>query len=240
MESIQLMNRKSERGFTLVELAIVMIIIGLLIGGILKGQELIANAQVGATVAQVKALDAATTTFRDKYNALPGDMNNVATRLANCAGCTDGDGDGRIENGVAVTAPWVAPANEGLDVFIELSAADLLGGISNSGAGGWGDQFPESKVGGGYHAAYSPGGAFGANAAASPGHYLGLVSTAGAVAANNALTSNQAARIDTKLDDGRANTGSVFSNAGAACSTAGDYNQQTTAKQCDLAIRFQN
>jgi prepilin-type N-terminal cleavage/methylation domain-containing protein len=55
----------SQAGFTLVELAIVMIIIGLLIAGVLKGQELIANARVTSTVAQVKAIDAAISTFKD-------------------------------------------------------------------------------------------------------------------------------------------------------------------------------
>jgi len=52
-------NDKRADGFTLVELAIVMIIIGLLIGGVLKGQELIANAQVTSTVAQIKGIIAA-------------------------------------------------------------------------------------------------------------------------------------------------------------------------------------
>jgi prepilin-type N-terminal cleavage/methylation domain-containing protein len=52
-------KQTSQAGFTLVELAIVMIIIGLLIAGVLKGQELIANARVTSTVAQVKAIDAA-------------------------------------------------------------------------------------------------------------------------------------------------------------------------------------
>ena len=57
-------HMRSSAGFTLVELAIVMIIIGLLIAGVLKGQALIANAQVTATVAQVKAIEAATSTFK--------------------------------------------------------------------------------------------------------------------------------------------------------------------------------
>ena len=59
------LNRTSQSGFTLVELAIVLMIIGLLIGGILRGQELMENARVTSTIQQTKAYDGATTTFRD-------------------------------------------------------------------------------------------------------------------------------------------------------------------------------
>lgn len=241
MDTMELKNRRSERGFTLVELAIVMIIIGLLIGGILKGQELIANAQVGATVSQVKAIDAATTTFRDKYDALPGDMDNVATRLANCPGCADGDGNGRLAAGNVAVSPIAAPAGEGISFFIELAAADLLGGVENfAGGTEWGDLYPAAKVSGGFHAGYTAGGAFADNTAAPAGHYLGLVSTATAGSTDDTLNPNQAARIDTKLDDGRGRTGSVFS-AGNNCSAAGgDYDQENAARICDLVIRFQN
>ena len=77
---------RGQAGFTLVELAIVMIIIGLLIAGVLKGQALIGNAKVTAQVAQVKAIDAATSTFKDMYAGLPGDILTPGTRLPNCAG----------------------------------------------------------------------------------------------------------------------------------------------------------
>jgi prepilin-type N-terminal cleavage/methylation domain-containing protein len=56
-------HMRAQAGFTLVELAIVMIIIGLLIAGVLKGQALIQNAQVTSTVAQVKATEAAISTL---------------------------------------------------------------------------------------------------------------------------------------------------------------------------------
>lgn len=75
---------KNQNGFTLVELAIVMTIIGLLIGGILKGQELMQNARVTATVAQVKSYESATFTFIDKYSALPGDLVTASERLPGC------------------------------------------------------------------------------------------------------------------------------------------------------------
>ena len=65
-------HMRAQAGFTLVELAIVMIIIGLLIAGVLKGQALINNARVTSTVAQTKAIEAATTTFKDTYAALAG------------------------------------------------------------------------------------------------------------------------------------------------------------------------
>ena len=60
-------HRRAQAGFTLVELAIVMIIIGLLIAGILKGQQLIGNAKVTSQVAQIKGIDAATSTFKDMW-----------------------------------------------------------------------------------------------------------------------------------------------------------------------------
>ncbi len=239
METINVMDRKSERGFTLVELAIVMIIIGLLIGGILKGQELVANAEIGATVAQAKAIDAATTTFRDKYDALPGDMRNVATRIANCTGCVDGNGNGRL-GGATSLDPTAFPGGEGRTFFPMLSAADLLGGVRNVAANlQWGDLMPAAKVGGGFHAGHSAGGTLGSNTAAPAGHYLALVLNPNAAAANNTINANKAARIDTKLDDGRGNSGSVFDN-GNNCSTAGDYDQDNSALICDMLIRFQN
>src|SRR5271166_4848058 len=95
-------SRRSQAGFTLVELAIVMIIIGLLIAGVLKGQELIGNARTTATVAQIKAIDAGVSTFKDTYASLPGDMTNPTVRLPNCAAGTAcgnaGNGDGQLAN----------------------------------------------------------------------------------------------------------------------------------------------
>ena len=101
-----------EQGFTLVELAIVLVIIGLIIGGILKGQELIASARMKSTLTDVDAIRAASATFQDKYGGLPGDYFEGQAQLGTPNGITwtapacDGanqrcDGDGLIEgNGI--------------------------------------------------------------------------------------------------------------------------------------------
>jgi prepilin-type N-terminal cleavage/methylation domain-containing protein len=155
-----MIRRDSEKGFTLVELAIVMTIIGLLIGGILKGQTLMQNARVTAEVAEVKAISAADTTFKDMYNAVPGDMLAAGTRLVGCPGASGvscnpftGAGAGTAGDGIvgpntwaATTATWAAPANivtipagatkvddEGYLFFSHLLLANLIGNVTTQG-----------------------------------------------------------------------------------------------------------
>jgi len=228
---------KDEKGFTLVELAIVMVIIGLLIGGILKGQEMIANAQVSATVAQAKGIDAATSTFRDMYDALPGDINNPTIRLPNCAGtCANaGDGNAQLENGPG------SNAGENLDFWAHLNAADLLSGVDNSGAAVWGQGLPSAKAGGGFTVGYTNNGTLPNNPAGvgRGGHWLtiqGVPSTPGAAA----LTASEAARMDRKMDDGSSSTGSVIASDGGNCeASAGVYNEAADVQDCGLNIRIQ-
>ncbi len=68
-------RNRHDRGFTLVELALVLVIIGLLITGVLKGEALIQNAKVKKLVNQKESLTAAYYAFYDKYNQYPGDEN---------------------------------------------------------------------------------------------------------------------------------------------------------------------
>jgi len=64
-------------GFTLIEMAIVLVIIGLIVGGVLVGQSLIYAAQLRATVSDIEKIKTAIYTFYDKYGGLPGDLTNA-------------------------------------------------------------------------------------------------------------------------------------------------------------------
>jgi prepilin-type N-terminal cleavage/methylation domain-containing protein len=256
-------HMRAQAGFTLVELAIVMIIIGLLIAGVLKGQALITNARVTSTVAQTKGIEAATTTFRDTYNSLPGDMITPNLKLPNCAAApcqAAGDGNGRLAG-----APAAAVVVENRGYFVQLNAANLLTGIVPDAVNlnTFGGNFPEAKLSGNGFGVGSTSvppvvGDFtgGINILAtnmpSPGIYLVLTGSLAAAqaATSGQLTADQALRIDTKLDDGIPDSGEVraFGALGAAAgfcgtasgATAGQYSTAGTSAVCGLYIHSQS
>src|SRR6266576_5502208 len=97
--------RKSQ-GFTLVEIAIVLVIIGLLLGGILKGQEMITQARIKNAINDFNGITVAVTSYQDRYRFLPGDDKGASTRWTVQAPAS-GDGDGVIAGNYnfTVTAP---------------------------------------------------------------------------------------------------------------------------------------
>ncbi len=104
---------RNQKGFTLVEIAIVLVIIGLLIGGVLKGQAMIQNAKVKRVVKSADELRAAIYTFYDKYGNYPGDENSGNTPPNDTH---TGDGSGQIA------------AGEADQMFEDLVLADIIAG----------------------------------------------------------------------------------------------------------------
>ena len=114
------MKKKTQKGFTLVELAIVLVIIGLIVSGVLVGQDLIKAAELRATTRQLQEFQVAVNTFIGKYGSIPGDADSdkfglcdgeddsptgcsaVATAAGATTGCDGedgrGDGDGLLED----------------------------------------------------------------------------------------------------------------------------------------------
>jgi len=88
------LRTKADAGFTLVEIAIVLVIIGLLLGGVLKGQSLIDNAKVKNVIQQSTSLQAAVNAYQDKFRALPGDDAQAIAHVPGASG--NGNGDGQI------------------------------------------------------------------------------------------------------------------------------------------------
>src|SRR5665647_894484 len=96
---------KKQAGFTLIELAIVLVIIGLLLGGVLKGQELINSAKVKNMASDFKNIQVYIYGYQDKYKALPGDDANAATHLTGGTKAGGTTGNGLIEGQWNSTTP---------------------------------------------------------------------------------------------------------------------------------------
>jgi len=220
-------------GFTLIELSIVLVIIGLIIGGVLVGQDLIRAAEVRATISQIEKYQTAVNTFREKYGAVPGDLNAlVATQFGftargNYAGQGDGNGIlqgvdanlaghnyGNVQNCGESAMFWVdlTTAN-GMNInmiegsFSTASPTTPPGNISGTFLTGY---FPQAKIGrGNYIYVYSN------SSVLTPAtNYFGIsalsqVGTVTAVNSTPAITVKQAYDIDKKVDDGYPTSGRV-------------------------------
>ncbi|MBF0590131.1 MAG: prepilin-type N-terminal cleavage/methylation domain-containing protein [Magnetococcales bacterium] len=119
-------SRRNEAGFTLIEIAIVVVIIGLLLGGVLKGQELIRNARTHAIINQGNAVQGAVLGFQDRYRALPGDYSVADTNIVGVTTDHNGDGDSRV--GILTGDEGGGSDDEIVFVWEHLSRAGFISG----------------------------------------------------------------------------------------------------------------
>jgi prepilin-type N-terminal cleavage/methylation domain-containing protein len=123
---------KRQSGFTLVEIAIVLVIIGLLLGGILKGQELINSARVRNLADTATGIQAAYYGFVDRYRRVPGDWNVAGASQA--IGTTipvGGNDNGQIDNGTAGAVDYEEPNA----MWVQMAAAGFITGTYTAGNG---------------------------------------------------------------------------------------------------------
>lgn len=206
---------KRQAGFTLVEIAIVLVIIGLLLGAILKGQELIDSSRTKNAINEVSSIKAAHYSYIDRYKRLPGDDTPVTGRGGTWATAANGNGNGVIN---ATAADTFTGNNEVSTYFRQLRAAGFLtGNPADTGA----NALPRNAFGGLTGVVY-------ANVQGNPQPVL-------AVCQGN-VPGKAAVAMDTQSDDGRPNGGTVRATQGAnnaaPAGAAGAYNEGQVYTVC--------
>lgn len=179
--------KNQQGGFTLVEIAIVLVIIGLLLGGVLKGQELINSAKVKNLANDFRTIPTFVFAYQDKFRALPGDDGAAVTHVG---ATNNGDGDGRIQGDWNAAVANQACATESCNFWQHVRLANLAAGTTAFTA----DYTPRN----------AEGGAIGITGvtpvAAWPGNFF---------VCSSGIQGRFARQLDIMTDDGNTTTGNV-------------------------------
>ncbi len=203
--------KSQQSGFTLVEIAIVLVIIGLLLGGVLKGQELINSAKVKAFANDFRNIQAALYGYQDRYKSIPGDHASVATAVTGATAAPAGATRGNAQ----INGAWdsVAATDESCLVWQHLRLANFFPGTTTV----------DCAAGSQYLPTNADGGRIGIS---STTQITGMTGTY--FICSTGIIGKFAKQLDTQLDDGVGSTGTVRSalvsapTAGVATPTDSD------------------
>ena len=231
----------SQRAFSLVELSIVLVILGLLTGGILAGQSLIHASELRSLTTQFTNYTSAVQNFQTKYGAVPGDFsdgtkywgreNSNADCITNYSaavssmGVCDGNADGGIGLGGAGNQ-----ASESFQFWRELAVAGMIDGKFTGIAGATSSytsvadsNVPSTKIAGGAWFVQLFGGPVSGNTVLFDGDYANIFEV-GAVTSNDPagllFKPEDMQNLDSKLDDGMPGTGKFRARSWSTCTTA--------------------
>jgi len=258
---------KTSCGFSLVELSIVLVVIGLLVGGILSAQSLIRNAEIRNTVSELSRYQDAYSNFRKKYQSVPGDMSDATSIWGIRAGSTGNDDSCRRAPGIYTgtcngNGDNMVDETSGVDLntvferYLFWQHLALSGMIEGRFTGATADSSPVTRAVG-YNLPKSP---LGNNIGLEPvwiygpqtGHsqlFDGSYSVNVLTYYGNGLTPEEAWGIDTKIDDGAPASGAVFNLKASStwspnCTTSdvvatAQYNLTLKTKACNIWLMLQ-
>lgn len=249
-------RERMKKAFSLVELAIVLVIIGLLIAGITAGSTLKEQAALRAVIAEMKKYQAGYAAFVDLYKMPPGDFNQAqAIWGSNCSITVtcNGNGNNRIES-------FANSSSETLRAWKHLELAELLDTSVPVVPSTWSgnlplSDIPRSKLNGGYFMAAGDIYITGATYITSPFGNDNAVFTgkekSGYAPTIGIMTGLQAYNLDSKFDDGKINTSGnpsgnstgVFratndANGGTNCISGGGYNILSLVDACLVGYKL--
>lgn len=210
------------KGFTVVEIAIVLVIIALIMGGVFKGQALIDNARVRSLSTEVSGIQTAWYSFQERYRSIPGDFSKAGTQIDSAA--MSGNGNGRIDDSLERAGVWQ-----------QLSLAGFISGQFDGSQAAVGTDTdvhcaagtcPKNPYSGFYKITYS------AQAADAQ-------SRSNEIFTGDQIPVNILSQLDLQLDDGKANSGRfrVHRSYAATCTRDGEWDVSSANANCAGVLR---